>query len=506
MTLLGIDVGTTGVKALLFDPATNTDYIAHQSYKLILPEANYVEQDPQRIWEATKQAIREAVRKAGGRVSVTSLSLSSQGGTLIPLGKYGEPVGNAIVWMDHRPREETIGLREKFGDDFFYLKTGWRLIGCLPLLQICWLREKRPDFFEKVEKFAFVGDYITYKLSEKWVIDPSSAAITMLYDLRKGTWDEELLEIAGISKSQLPKISESGEALGCVSSFMKEELGLSGGKVVVSNGGHDQYCAALGAGALKEGDLLLSGGTAWVLLFTLNNLIFDTKSYLSPGRHVVRGRWGLLSSIPAGGAGVNWFKSSWSYFVKGKLDEREFYEILENDSRKIPAGCEGLLFFPHFVGAGAPTWEALSRAVILGLSLHHEPSHVFKALLEGVGFEVVWNVRTLESLGVNVNSVSMIGGATKSSIWPQMISDMLNLPLKVPRIQEAACVGAAILAGVGANVFHDCKEGVEQLVSDLSSIYPDESNTERYKNLFPLYQRSFWKLRKVFTDMGKALP
>ena len=148
MALLGIDVGTTEVKALLFDPVTRTHYIAHKSYPLIFPKPNHVEQDPQQIWEAAKQAVREVIRNAGGDVDVTSLSLSSQGGTLIPLDKKGKPLGNAIVWMDHRPQEENMILKEKFGDNFFYLKTGWRLIGCLPLLQIYWLRENRPYFFE----------------------------------------------------------------------------------------------------------------------------------------------------------------------------------------------------------------------------------------------------------------------------------------------------------------------------------------------------------------------
>jgi len=500
MMLLGIDIGTTGVKALLFDTSRKNYHFAQQNYDLIFPKPSYVEQDPHQIWKATKQVIREVTRKASDHVDVTSLSLSSQGGTLIPLGKDGKPLYNAIVWMDHRPGDETVKLREKFGDDFFYLKTGWRLAGCLPLLQICWLKEKRPSLFKKIDKFAFVGDYITYNISGEWVIDPSSAAITMLYNLRRGSWDEELLEIADISEDQLPEIMESGEVAGHVLPCLRNELGFSDGESIVSNGGHDQYCASLGAGALREGDLLLSGGTAWVLLFTLNRLIFDTESYLSPGRHVVRGRWGLLSSIPAGGAGMNWFKTNWSYFLKEKLDDKEFFSELENRSCDVPAGCNGLFFFPHFVGSSAPTWETRSRAVIFGLGLHHDPVQIFKALLEGVGFEVLWNIKTFESFGVNVKSVSMIGGATKSSVWPQIISDMLNLPIKIPRIQEAACLGAAILAGVGAQIFHDCQEGAEQLISDLSFIYPDEKNAKEYKALFLSYQKIFWKLREAFIE------
>jgi xylulokinase len=237
------------------------------------------------------------------------------------------------------------------------------------------------------------------------------------------------------------------------------------------------------------------------LLFTLNKLIFDTKSYLSPGRHVIKGGWGLLSSIPAGGASVNWFKNNFDYVSNNKLNQREFYTVLEEKAAKIPVGSDGLLFFPHFVGANAPTWETGSRAAVLGLSLHHSSAHIFKALLEGVGFEVMWNIKTFESLGISVKSAVLIGGATKSRIWPQIISDMLNIPLKIPRIQEAACLGAAILAGVGAKVFHDCHDGAEQLVSDYRYVYPEEDNKEQYETFFSSYQRFFRKLREAETEM-----
>jgi xylulokinase len=498
--LLGVDVGTTGVKALLFNPIKKNQYFAFKRCDLIFPGPDQVEQDPQQIWEATKQVIREVVKKAGKQSEVTSISISSQGGTLIPLGKNDEPLSNAIVWMDHRAKDETNRLKKKFGNSFFYSKTGWRLFNCLPFLQIYWLRRNRLNQFEKIKKFTFVGDYIAYKLSEAWVIDPSSSAITMLFNLNKGCWDEEILEIAGISEDQLPIIFESGEAVGYVSSSIKEELEMANSEILLLNGGHDQYCASLGAGAINEGDLLLSGGTAWVLLLTLNNPIFDTENYLSPGRHVIGDKWGLLSSIPAGGSGVNWFKNFRSSVIENRIDDRKFYNILEQKGHRIAPGCDGLFFFPHFVGTGAPTWENNLKATIFGLDLHHDPAYLFRALLEGVGFEVIWNINTFEQLGLKVNSVSMIGGATKSLIWPQIISDMLNIKLKIPKIQEAACVGAAILAGLGAKVFHNYDDGVKEIVSDVSYVRPNKYAAKEYRTLFQLYKKIFWKIREAFKD------
>ena len=492
--LLGIDVGTTGVKALLIDPSTKTHHLAQCNFDLIFQEPGHVEQDPLQIWTATKSAIRDVVSFAGRQVRVSSLSISSQGGTLIPVGSDGDPLGRAIVWMDHRAKGQTKGLREKFGDNFFFTKTGWCPTGCLPLLQICWMREENPDLLQKVERFAFVRDYIAYKLSGEWATDPSSAGITMLYNLEKGVWDGELLELAGITESQLPTITDSGKYVGDVIPSLGRELGFRN-VVSVSNGGHDQYCASLGAGAMREGDLLLSGGTAWVLLLTSDRPIFDSKSCLAPGRHIIPGRWGLLSSIPAGGAGVNWLRNNLGHFAEG--DERGFYEVIEKRCGDIPPGCEGLLFLPHFVGASAPARTTPSKAAILGLGLNHKAPNVFKALLEGVGFEVMWNARTFEGLGLDVNSLSMIGGATNSRIWPQIISDMLGLPLRIPKIQEAACMGAVILAGVGAGIFHGCEEGVECLVGEYSHIRPDEEKSNRYEDLFESYRRASKNLREI---------
>lgn len=228
-------------KRLLFDPSTKASRITERSYSLIVPEPNYVEQDLHQMWEATKQAIRDVVTHDRRYVNVTSLSISSRGGTLIPLAANMDLLGNAIVWMDQRPIEETGELRKKFGDDFFYFKTGHILNCCLPLLQLCRLKKNQPSFFKSIDKFALVGDYITYKLSGEWAIDPSSAQIAQLYNINKGAWDEDLLEIAGITKDQLPKTRDSGEAVGYVSPNLRDELNLSDREVVVSNGGHDHY-------------------------------------------------------------------------------------------------------------------------------------------------------------------------------------------------------------------------------------------------------------------------
>jgi sugar (pentulose or hexulose) kinase len=342
--------------------------------------------------------------------------------------------------------------------------------------------------FKKITKYTFVGDYITKKLCGHHVIDPTSASITMLFNIKKGIWDEEILNIVGISEDQLPTISNSGEPVGLVKNLLKKEFVFLNPNVLVSNGGHDQYCASIGCGALKEGDLMISGGTAWVLLLTLNNFVIDRKRFFSPGRHVLKNKWGLLSSIPSAGASINWFKNVFCSFINNKdISERNFFNAIERDTYNIPAGSKGIKFYPYFVSSS--NFNSIEGASIFGINLFHKPAHFFKALMEGIGFEVMRNDKNLKKLGVKIKSVSMIGGATKSLVWPQMISDMLNVSLKLPKIKEAAAVGASILAGVGDNIFSDCSDGFKSFNFDMKNMLPREKTSAKYARLFSSYEQ-----------------
>jgi len=486
--LLGIDVGITSVKALLVDPSGRRRYLSQRSLRLIFPGGERVEQDPLQMWDATLSAVSEVLSRArhDGDGEVTSISLSSQGGTLIPLDESAEPLGRAIVWMDHRPREQSRELRRRFGEDFLYEKTGWTPTGCLPLLQIRWLRRNRPSLFERMRGFSFVGDFITRRLCGEWIADPSSAGITMLYNIREGDWDAEILELAGVGTDQLPRVIPSGVAAGELLPDLRRQLGIASGSVTVANGGHDQYCASLGAGTISEGDLLLSGGTAWVLLLTTEHAVFDRRTRLAPGRHVVTGKWGLMSSVPAGGGSVDWLRRN---LGSGGSPE-DFYMSMEGKIRDVPPGSEGLMFLPHLVEASAPARTSPLMGSILGLELRHGPHHIFRALLEGVAYEALWNVEVFRELGANVDSVTMIGGATRSRIWPRLVSDVLDMPVRVPEIQEAGCVGAAILAGMADGSFVGCEEGVGRLLVLARTFAPDETVSEAYRDIFRSYKEA----------------
>ena len=317
----------------------------------------------------------------------------------------------------------------------------------------------------------------------------------MLYNLKLGDWDDELLQIAGISREKLSEIKDSGSPIGKLTSSAAKALNLSQ-DIVVCSGGHDQYCASLGSGAFDNGNCLVSCGTAWVLLFSLDRAIFDAKSSIIPGRHVIKNKWGAMAAISSGGVVMEWFKNN---FID--KDETDIYDLYNKKAKDIPAGSNNLLFFPHFIGSTAPTYQPNAKGAVIGLTLSHTKYDIFKSIMEGLGFEVLWNIEVVKELGVSIKKVKMIGGATKSNLWPQIIADVTGERIFVPSVTEAACLGAAILAGVGGGIFKNPQESFEKLQIKEKEIIPSRDNTVKYEKLFKVYKETFWKLQDSYKSL-----
>ncbi len=490
--LIAVDVGTTATKTILVNERGSVLARAEKSYKIIPSHKTWVEQNPEDWWQALKQTIREAVSQKKLREEVKTIILSTQGATLVPVDRKGKPLRMAITWLDNRAKKESDLLNEKFGEGFFYERTGWKLRSGQPLLEICWLRENEPEVFHNAHKFLFVNDYLIHKLTGIYRNDPSNCSITMLYNLRSAKWDQELLEIAGITTDKLSSIEPSGFPVGQLIPAAADELGLSG-KVIVCNGAHDQYSASIGAGTCHSGDLLLSCGAAWVLLCTTDKGIFDAKTNIIPGRHALPDKWGAMATISSGGVVMEWFKNN---FID--KNETNSYHLYNKKAKDIPAGSNNLLFFSHFIGSSAPTWQSNAKGGLIGLTLSHTKYDVFRSIMEGLSFEVLWNLEVIRKLGISIKKIKMIGGATKSNLWPQIVADITGERVFVPSLAEAACLGAAILAGVGAGIFKNPEQGFEKLQIKEKEIIPSQVNRAKYKELFKVYKETFWKLQDSY--------
>ena len=461
--LIGLDVGTTATKALLFDLEGRVLAAASRGYGLSTPRPGWVEQDPEEIWRAVVETLHSLSQAVGPHDRIVALGQSSQGGTTIPVDANGRALYPAFSWMDQRAAEEAAAVEARWGAEFIRTTTGWSLFSGLPLQHIAWFRRRCPGEFAATRYFLFVNDFIGRRLTGQLCMNPSDASITQLMNLATGDWDARLLEMAGVRRDQLSPIRPSGAAVGSLTAGAAAATGLPRETLLV-NGAHDQYCAAVGTGVIQPGRMLLSCGTAWVLLAVPQSLELGLASGMAISRHAIAGRWGAIRSLGGVGSSMEWLVDNvWGGAgaqagnAAGKIGRQELYELLNAAAARVPPGSEGVLFLPLAGGQAAGFGPA--RGGFVNLSLRHSRDHMTRAVMEGTAFELRWAVEQMRAAGIEVAELTMVGGAAKSPIWPQIVADVLCVPVTAPAVVDAAACGAAILAGAGAGLLSDGAAG-----------------------------------------------
>ena len=486
--LLGLDVGTTATKALLFDPQGNVVSSASHQYGLITPQEGRVEQDPEDLWSGVVETTRTVLRDVGPGDRVVALSQSSQAGTTIPVDSSGNPVYNAISWMDHRGAAQANRVRQSVDEEFIRCTTGWPLYDGLPLQHVGWLRDNCPDVFSVTRHFLFVNDFIGYRLSGELCMNPSDASITQFLNIATADWDDRLLDLAGITRDQMSPLQPSGYVIGKVTAEASEATGLSQ-DVLVVNGAHDQYCAAVGVGVTEPGMMLLSCGTAWVLLAVPEGLQVGLDSGMALSCHAVSGRWGAIRSLGGVGTSLEWFLDNVWIGRSAGVDRDTLYREINEAVAESPAGADGLFFTPLAGGHGGTIGGTMGG--FTRLSLRHSRSDMARAVLEGIVFELRWVADQIRATGVGISELKMVGGAAKSSVWPQIVADITNTPLALPAMSQSASLGAAALAGVGAGVFPDPASSFPHLKGKESRLEPSVELQDVYDDRFAEYQKVF---------------
>lgn len=478
--LIGVDVGTTGTKALLFSEDGTLVSHAYRGYPLYTPQVGYSEQDAEDWWIAVKEAVREVCNGKGVGRQVVAIALSTQGGTVVPVDRDGVPLHRAIVWNDARCAVQRKEYCEEVGsEDSIYQLSGWSSGDGLPLLEIRWLKNNRPDLFNKTAMFLTVPDYIAVKLTGKPVVDISNVGINQLADIRKAAYNKKLLSFAGISEEQLPAIVMSGEVIGNLTFAAAQELGLSEDVVLVA-GAHDQYAVALGAGAVNSGDILIGSGTCWVV--TAIGDREDFASGLSQSIAAVPGRWGSLWSLSTGGVCLDWLRQN----IATSADSNAIdYLTLNEEASKRKAAEDDLFFYP-FSGVCEKD-KTFSKATITGLDLSHDKYHLARAIMEGVVFQIVWMLEAFQAKPAKEGLI-LAGGAIKSQLWCQLLADISGIPVRIPAVADLACVGAAIMAGVGAGLYETMEDGYRKLSVSEQIIYPNNEAVQRYAPLLEKYK------------------
>lgn len=490
--VLGIDVGTTGTKSLLFSEEGKPVGQAYKGYNLITPAVGVSEQRAEDWWDAVVCTVREAVSVAGidGK-DVVGISLSLQGGTLVPVGEDFEPLANARVWNDSRcdiQRQEYLDEVGKASS--MYEKTGWSLGNGLLALEIREIRDNNPELFEKTAMFMSVPDYISYKMTGIPAIDVSDIGINQTGNVRTEDYDEELLAFMGITRNRLPVIVHTGDVIGPLTEKAADELGLSTDCVLVA-GAHDQYAVALGAGCTHDGDIVIGSGTCWVV--TALSALPNFDSGIAQSQSATPGLWGSCWSLSSGGVCLDWIRKNIALSGDGNLID---YDTVNAEVSKRKAAEEGLFFYP-FSGY-AQDRKAFSKASFIGLDLSHDLFSMMRAVMEGVCFQIRWMMEYFKSKPSQKEGLKLAGGAAKSAVWCQILADITGLPVRVPELSDLSCVGAAVLAGTGSGLFAGLDEACNRLFVASHVVEPDPEKSRIYSELFEVHKSKAVLLSKIY--------
>jgi len=483
MYVIGLDIGTTGTKALLVDCATGA--VAgkgYHGYKLITNGAR-VEQDANDWIAASISSIREAM--AGNeKISVSGISVSSQGASMVMAGQDGTPVGNAITWMDTRAGVEAAELEARLGNDYVYHMCGWRIFPSLDAAKILYL--KRAGLEQPGIRYLSTIEIVNQFLTGRAIIDPTNAAIRQLLNIRTANWDARMLEALNLSPMQLPEIKPTGALVGGLSRAAAQATGLAEG-IPVYSGAHDQYCASIGAAAIQAGDMLLSAGTTWVVLGLGTQPLF-TPSFIAPSIHPVPGLFGAIASLSGSGVSLEWYRNKF-------LPETDYAVIDDEAARREPGD---LFYYPYPLGAAYPIWNPDARAAFTGSTLEHDRYDYARAIMEGVAFGVRRTLIDFSQNGCSIHALKVLGGAAKSPLWTRLICDIANIRVELLREPDACALGAAVIAACGAGAYPNYRAAANAMVQHAATLEPDPERAKYFAEKFDRYSRQWAQIAQYY--------
>lgn len=501
MSLLGLDVGITGCKAVAFGPAGDMLAQAYREYKLYQPQPGWMELDPAEVWGAITDVIRQVTSTIPGD-PVRALSVSTHGESVVPVDAQGQPIYGFITAIDTRASEQARWWGERLGKDRIFRMTGMSLHPMYTVNKLMWLRQNDPAVFSAAHRFLCMQDFVFHQLGLPPTMDHTLAIRTMAFDVSLLEWSQEILELAGLDVERLSQVVPSGTVIGEIPSSVVDELGLAPGAVGVS-GAHDQPAGALGCGAIAEGIAMDSTGTVECVAVASPRLVLADElmeSNLPIAPHVVPGMYLVLGYSSTGGALLRWYRDNFATAERREAESRgtDVYDLILQQA--VP-GPSPVLILPHFVGAGTPSMDAESKGAILGLDLSTTSGQIIKAILDSVSYEVKLSVDAMEAGGIAVRELRAFGGGAKSPLWLQTKADVYGKPVLAMDVSEAPCLGVAILAGTATGVFSSMEEALAQMVRTGRTYEPDMDLHERYMERFHVFQQVY----PTLSELNKAL-
>ncbi len=502
--LIGIDVGTSATKTVLFDEKGNVTASAAVEYPLYQPKNGWAEQRPEDWRDAVLKTLSQVVLKSGvSKEDIKGIGISGQMHGLVMLDENKEVIRPSIIWCDQRTGaevEDMLGLmpRERWIEITANPPlTGWTAA------KILWVRKNEPENYERCRHILLPKDYIRYVLTGVFATEVSDASGMQLLDVPGRCWSEEVLNKLGIDPGLLGKVYESCEVTGTILPEVADQTGLSADTKVVGGAG-DNAAAAVGTGVVKDGTAFTTIGTSGVVFAHSSQVTIDPKGRVHTCCCAVPGAWHVMGVTQAAGLSLKWFKDNFcqDYVEKAEKLGVDVYDLINEDIKQVEAGSDKLIYLPYLMGERTPHLDPDCRGVFFGLSAIHTKAHMLRAIMEGVSYSLSDCNDILKEMGIEVGQMMACGGGGKSPVWRQMLADMYGCSVKTVAQTEGPALGVAILAGVGCGLYQSVEEACEALISEDKSTGPEAEQEEVYGKYHQLYKKLYEDLKDSYKTLG----
>jgi len=491
---LGLDVSTTGAKALLINEKGGVVSSATTPLTLSAPHPLWSEQDPRDWWIGISKSIRQALEQAGvSGSSVTAIGLTGQMHGLVLLDEQGEVLRPAILWNDQRTSAQCNEMRSRLGKQRLIQITGNDALTGFTAPKILWVQQNEPEIYAKARHILLPKDYIRYRLTGDYAMDKADGSGTILFNLQTRDWSAEVLTALDIPAKWLPPTFEGPAVTSYVSALGAAETSLAQGTPVVGGSG-DCAAQAVGVGAVQTGIIALALGTSGVVFATTESPLVEPEGRLHAFCHAVPGRWHFMGVMLSAAGSLQWYRDTLAPGVS--------FDTLVNEAGDIKAGSDGLLFLPYLTGERTPYPDPLVRAAWVGLTVRHTRAHMTRAVLEGVAFGIKDSFRLILQAGLgSIEQVRISGGGAKSVLWRQIMADVLGVELVTVNTTEGAAFGAALLAGVGAGIYENVPAACETTIQITDHTFPTQ-DTRTYQDYYPHYRALYPALAPEYKAMS----
>jgi xylulokinase len=500
--LLGLDIGTSGAKALLCDEHGSVLATALAEYPLSTPHPLWSEQNPADWWRGAREALRDVVAQARIDASqIAGLGLTGQMHGAVFLDERGEVIRPALLWNDQRTAAECDEITQSVGAARLIEIAGNPALTGFQAPKILWLRNHEPANYARVAQVLLPKDYIRLLLTGERASDASDAAGTLLLDLRTRDWSDEILTALDIPRAWLPRVYEGPEVTGTLLPRVAEALGLPANLPVVAGGG-DNAAAAVGTGIVRPGIVSSSIGTSGVLFAHSDEIALDPRGRLHTFCHTVPGKYHLMAVTLSAGGSFRWLRDTLRESDSGS--QALSYDEMTQAASMVPPGSEGLIFLPYLTGERTPHLDPLARGAFVGLTARHGAAHMIRAVMEGVTFSLRDGLEIMRDLGLQIDQIRVTGGGGRSPLWRQMQADIYGAEVATLAVEEGPAYGAALLAGVGTGLFSSVEDAASRCVKVTSTTAPHAGDRAHYERAYAVYRELYSALRDSMRRLAEV--